>query len=297
MENFVHIRQSQGETNVATIHAHKDDDAWIGNRLEVIRSMKQILQGNRIESPVTVEALVVKAMDRLEFLVQVLHVDRADRDVVPFLEPVDDLGDAGGWFRMQGNIPSVECPDNAKAYGIVDPIVICRIPGHRDEGRSVISLRKHAAIIIDRGVVGPPHDGQTLVFKDLGCGIDQRLRHRGIVDKIKEAKETNRVLIMVVMGTIDDCRDTSDGLPIPIGNEGNNLPVLFEKNRLRAYEPDDATGKRRREVRIRSVKNLRNRLELLQLRLAAAGQNRKRSGGGLVLCMLDHRRFLVLVQF
>ena len=115
--------------------------------------------------------------------------------------------------------------------------------------------------------------------------------------KIKEAKETNRVLIMVVMGTIDDCRDTSDGLPIPIGNEGNNLPVLFEKNRLRAYEPDDATGKRRRKVRIRSVKNLRNRLELLQLRRAAAGQNRKRSGGGLVLCMLDHRRFLVLVQF
>ena len=297
MENFVHVRQSQGETNVATIHAHKDNDAWIGNRLEVIRSMKQILQGNRIESPVAVEALVVKAMDRLEFLVQVLHVDRADRDVVPFLEPVDNLGDAGGWFRMQGNIPSVKCPDNAKAYGIVDPIVICRIPGHRDKGRSVITLRQHAAIIIDRGVVGTPHDGQALILEDLGGGIDQRLSYHGVVDKIKEAEETNRVLVVVVMGAVNDCRDAADGLPVAVSDQGSNLPMFFEKNRLRSNKTNNATGKRRREVRIRSVKNLRNRLELLQLRRAAAGQNRKRSGGGLVLCMLDHRRFLVLVQF
>ena len=227
MENFVHVRQRQRKTNVATIHTNEDNNAWIGNRLQVIRRMEQIFQSNRIETPIAVKALVIEAMDCLQFLVQVLHVDRADRNIVSFLKPVDDFGDAGGRFRMQRNIPSVERPDNAKSNRIVDLIVIRRIPRHRNEGGSVITLCQHAAIIIDRGVIGPPHDSQSLILQDLGSGIDQSPSHRGVVDKIEKSKEADRVLVVAVVGTVDDCRNAANGLPVAASDQGSDLPVFF----------------------------------------------------------------------
>jgi len=149
MENLVDIWQGEREADFAAVDADKDDDARVGDRLEIIGRMKKIFEGDRIESPVAVKALIVESMDRLQLLVEVLHVDRAERHRIPFFQPVDDLYNSGRLLLVQRNIPCIERPDISQTDRLVHRVIEGRIPRHRNEGRPVVALRQYAAIIVD----------------------------------------------------------------------------------------------------------------------------------------------------
>ena len=171
---------------------------------------------------------------------------------------------------MQRHIVGGKCPHQPQSGRLGDFRIIGRIPRHRDRRRPLISLGKDSAIIIDGGVVGASHRSEPLLPENGRRGIHQSHCHGGIVDEIKETEEADGVPVVNVVGAVDDRRDTPYRLPVPEGHEGMDLAVLVDEDRLRPDQLDNATGKRRREARIRSVKQFRNLLESLQLRRSPA---------------------------
>ena len=77
------------------------------------------------------------------------------------------------------------------------------------------------------------------------------------------------------------------------GNKWHNATMLLDESSFRLNQFDDAPWKRRREMRILGMKELRDFFKKLSIGLALAVQNRKCCVGGLVVCRRDHRRFLV----
>ena len=271
MKDLIHVGKGQREPDLATINADEEDDAGIGDRPEVVGRMEQIIKRDRVESPVPVQALVVKPVDCLQFLPQILHVNRADRYVVPLLEPVDDLGNPLGRLLVQRNIVGVKSPHHLKSRSLVNPLIIRRVPRHRDKGWPIVSLGQDAAVVVDGGIIGPSHHGQPLLPEDCCGGIEKGPRDLRIVDEIEKAKEAHRVLAVRVVRSVDDRGDAADRFAVAVSDERSNLAVRLQEDRFRPDQADNTTGKRRRERRIRSVYQLRNPLESLHLGRSPAG--------------------------
>jgi len=48
-----------------------------------------------------------------------------------------------------------------------------------------------------------------------------------IVDEVEESKESNRVLVMIVVGAVDDRGDATDRFPVAVGDERGDFAVLL----------------------------------------------------------------------
>jgi hypothetical protein len=100
------------------------------------------------------------------------------------------------------------------------------------EGRSFPSVM-NPAVVIDRGIIGSTHGGESLAQENTGRSIDKGLRNRRIIHEIKESEKADRVVVVAVVGAVDDGSDTPNRFAIAKGDQGINLSVLVHENRLR----------------------------------------------------------------
>ena len=128
---------------------------------------------------------------------------------------------------MQRDIIGGKIPHDIQSDRLINSRIVGGVPRHRNRGRSLVPLGQDSAVVIDGGIVGAPHGGQPLFEKDGLCGIQKRLGNDRILDKVKESKEADGVLVVFVVGAVDDRRNATDRIPIAVGNEGSDLPVLF----------------------------------------------------------------------
>ena len=253
MKDLVHIRQSQGKTNFPPIHADKENEIWIGNRLKIVRRMKQILQRDRVESPVAVEALIVKSMDDFHLLLDVLHVNGTNGGLLALLDSINDLLHTLRQLGAEGHIPGIKGAHTLQACRPGKRSVIGGIPRHRDKCRPLASLGENSAIIIDGRIVRAAHGGEPLLLQNRSGGINQSPSHRGIIDRIKKSEKANGVFIVAIVRSVNDRGDTPDHLAVTAGNQRRDLSMLLNEYRFRLDQLNNATREWWREARIRCV--------------------------------------------
>ena len=130
MEDFIHIGQTQRKAHFPPIHTDKKNKIWIGNCLKILSSMKQIVQGNRIVSPVAVETLIVETVDDLHLCFNLLQINRTQDDLAPFLNTVDDFLYPLRHPVMERHIPRIKSADTLQTCRLGKPCIVGGIPRH-----------------------------------------------------------------------------------------------------------------------------------------------------------------------
>ena len=194
--------------------------------------MEQIIEGNWIKSPVAIQSHVIKPVNDLHLLLEILHVNRTHCHLVPFLDPIDDPVHPLWRFPLQRNVPGIKGADTLQPRSLGKLCVVRGIPRHGDKRGPVIPLRHDPAVIIDRGIIGSTHGGQSLAQENTGRSIDKGLSNRRIIHEIKESEKADRVLVVAVVGAIDDGSDAPNRFAIANRNQGMNLSMLVGENRL-----------------------------------------------------------------
>lgn len=89
---------------------------------------------------------------------------------------------------------------------------------------------KDTTVVIDGRIIRSSHGGESLGLQNLGDGIEQSLSNSRLVDRIKESKKTDRVVVVAVVRTIDDGRYTADRLAIAIGDKRKYRAMLLDED-------------------------------------------------------------------
>ena len=170
----------------------------------------------------------------------------------------------------------MEDADREKSHAGEQCQVEFRVPGQADHRREIEALSQHPTLVVNAGIIRPadpvhPRRTQSLLDLPEQCG-----RRGRIVLTFEESKKSGLVRIPLVVGAVDNRRNSADRTSVAAGNEGLDFSVPEMKCRFRGKILRNATGKRRNECRIRSVQVLRHPLEHRPLRRCPAGGNRTR---------------------
>ena len=208
-------------------------------------------------------------LDDFEFLLEILEVDAADRDVGPFFEPFDDPLGSSHRRQLVVDVERVQIPRLHEAQFVIPCRIVLRIVRHQDKGLRVEALYQQPTLVVLRWVVGPAHQCSATRRQNFFRNLKQARDDLSVVDEIEEAEETRLVVMILVVCLVDDRRNSSDRPAVAVRDEWKQLTVIV-KWMTAACEARHTPWKRWQEVAIALMQGLRNVLEQPPLLLGLA---------------------------
>jgi len=87
---------------------------------------------------------------------------------------------------------------------------------HHHHGRSIKSIHQQPALLVHREIKRPSHGAKSTYLVPLESGIEQRIGNLLIFNTLKKAKETNILVMLLIMLSVGMCRYPADNFFIPL---------------------------------------------------------------------------------
>ncbi len=169
-EHEVGVGHGQADANCLAFDLDQEHQVGIHDLFELFGDGGDLAVGNRHLAPVRLPSAAVDDLDFLDIVIEVLHIDLADRQAAALFEFLDDAVEL--WRKPvhraaelldQIEFVGVEIHRAFEAIGGEQFRIIGRVVGHHDTRHVVEAVNQQAHLIADRKGYRAAHDGAALV--------------------------------------------------------------------------------------------------------------------------------------